>query len=233
MKYLFRASNFGRPPSDVYASQVMGHKFEQTDSMLRGLLAERFLRHGINDVAAEYKIIPSVLAGTGFKRWADYDEANGIDRRNDKLVGQNVWNEAIAASKCLRKAMGKLNLDPMQAEYQGEYVYVMENKIKEDVGGFATHGITCTTDFVFQDCVVDTKVMSKPIGVEYMDIYNWQMTIQSLATKKEKAYLLVAIEYGDKWVSQLVHPKIYTMKDVENRAYELTEEILGMISLNA
>jgi hypothetical protein len=232
MKYLFRASNFGRPPADVFASQVLGHKFEQTDSMLRGLLAERMLRDSIETVAKDYKIIPAVLAGTGHKRWADYDEANGINRKTDKLVGQDVWDEAIAASKCLRNAMAKLNLDPMQAEYQGEYVYTMEGKTKEDVNGLASHAITCTTDFVFPDCVVDTKVMSKPIGAEYADIYNWQMTIQSLATQRDKAYLLVAVQYGDKWIAQLVHPKIYTMKDVENRAYELVEEILGMISLN-
>jgi hypothetical protein len=233
-KQIFRASSFGRSAADIYAGQVMGHRLEQSDSMLRGLIAERLLRDTQEKVALDYKSIPAKLEGTGHKRWAEYDKANGIDRSNDKLVSVDVWNEAIAAAACLKKAMASMNLDPHNAEYQGEYTLQLLDSGRE-VAGLKTNGVTCTTDFVWRDknTVIDTKVMSRPLDGEYLDTYSWQLSVQRHATQCSEAYLLVAVQFGDKWLAQLVKPPMKTLGDIQARSVQLANEIASIHALNA
>jgi len=228
--FLFRASSFGRHACDIYSGQVLGHRLDQTDNMLRGLLAEQMLRTSHEELMADYKIIPSVLAGTGYKRWAEYDAAHGIDRETDKLVPADVWSEAIAASDCLAKAMHNLGYDPNQAEYQGQYT--LELTDLGLVAGKRTDGITCTTDFVWRDMVIDTKVLSKPLDADYIETYKWQLSVQKLATQREKAGLLCAVQYGDKWVAHFVQPQLYNLVHVRGRSIELVNEITSLLEIN-
>lgn len=233
MASLFRASSFGRPAADIYASQILGHRIEQTDSMIRGLLAEQLLREPEDQLIAKYKVLPPVLEGTGFKRWAEYDKHHGIDRKNDKLVTSQTWSEAVRASHCLRHALGAMNLDPMEAEYQGSYdLQLFPNKPL--VYNLTCHNVTCTTDFVWKErsIVIDTKVMSKPIDSDYADAYAWQLAIQKQATQCMDAHLLVAVQYGDKFVAQLVKPLLYTLGDIQARSVSLANEIQSIHSLN-
>lgn len=229
---LFRASNFGRHYLEVYASQVLGLRFEQSESMLRGLIAEDIVRNGEDEVKAKYKIIPAKLEGTGFKRWAEYDAAHNIDRSAGNVVAKDTWDDACAAAACLVRGMDKIGFDPKAASYQEQFVLRLGEP--KELFGRDSNSVSCTTDFIHNGVCIDTKVMSNPLEVNgsFEETYAWQLSIQKEASKSKEAFILAAIKVNGRWMCQKFAPALSSQYLLKLRADSLSSGMKETAALN-
>lgn len=227
-KPFFRASGFGYPPTSVYSSQRLGHWKKDSDSFKRGRFAEDVVSDGEEETRKRWKIIPSVLEGTGFTRWKDYNEHHGLKDDDKFQISDSVAKEAIQAADVLKKGMRAFGFNFNKCTKQDKIS--LRTGFSTEIEMFKEYdmeSISGTTDFQDDNYVIDTKVFSSFPSNEYREKYKWQLSVYHHATGKMPV-LMYAVKEVETFIPYFDAPSVYSMADIISRKLDLVP-MLGFI----